>query len=373
MLEQPRRCINALKILNMYNIVFEMILFLLFISGFLNIFLESVISKLNYTPSIWNSFGFFIIVIVYSGLMILMLRLNMDTFILRGMPVTLWFCPIFLFAIRDDLKRFYKIKFLYFIPAIFFMKLYILINLNLSHNEIIKTAYFIMLHITTVVVMGCIFFFGFVCILKGLIVDSQLKYLVFFSILYWVVYTSFFVSFLILELNFETDSTLWNLISYLFLLIIVIFLTIENIVQFKKSTNYIKNEEVSIPVKYTKSKKNMDDLHSYKYHVDKLLQQEVYLIHDLNLDDLSHQLKIPKHYLTQVFSFVYQSNFKQIINKHRILYAAKLINEDCNKERIDDIAYSSGFSSKTSFYRAFKNEFNCTPLEFRKKSPGKIH
>lgn len=356
----------------MYDIVFEMILFVLFISGFLNIFLVSVISKLNYTTSIWNSISFFIVVVGYSGLMILMMRLNMNSFILRGVPFALWFCPLFLFAIRDDFKRFYKIKFLYFIPAIFFMKLYILINLNLSHNEMLKNVYFIMLHSTTVIVMGCLFFYGFVCILKGLIVDTKLKYLVFLSILYWVVYTSFFVSFLILDLDLEFEATWWNLISYLFLLIVVIFLTIENIKQFKQSTNYIKNKEIAIPVKYTKSKKNIDDLNSYKYHVDKLLQQEVYLIHDLNLDDLSHQLKIPKHYLTQVFSFLYKSNFKQIINRHRILYAAKLINEDCNKERINDIAYSSGFNSKTSFYRAFKNEFNCTPLEFKKKNPGNL-
>ncbi|WP_430615282.1 helix-turn-helix domain-containing protein [Flavobacterium sp. JP2137] len=351
----------------MFSMAFELLLYVLFIVGFLNLLLERLIIHQKYERSTWTSMVFFTMILVHSIWGITMTNTDASRFVFGGFPFTLFYIPLFLFSIRAAWHAFLKVELLYFIPAIFFMTLYTLINFNLADDVRIKHYYFIMLGTVNTVAMGGFFFYGFICVLKGSIQRIKLKYLVFICIVYWTVYTTMFLSFLILDLNFERDAEIWNLISYAFLLLVAVFLTVEKILFLEEKTNYIAEVQELNLAKYAKSKKSEAELNVYRAEVEKLLKEEVFLIHDLALEDVSKQLKIPKHYLTQVFSFTYKANFKQIINKHRVLYASRLIVEELNMERIDDIAFNSGFSSKTSFYRAFKSEFNCTPLEFKRK------
>lgn len=109
------------------------------------------------------------------------------------------------------------------------------------------------------------------------------------------------------------------------------------------------------------------DLKVKKAVVDRQFEAEIYLIADLNLGMLAHHTNIPASQLSQLFSSVYHSNFNKIINEYRIDYAVKLLQDHSLKHSIDEICIMSGFSSRSSFYRAFRSVFDMTPSEYKRQ------
>ncbi|MGK6352369.1 helix-turn-helix domain-containing protein [Parapedobacter sp. DT-150] len=95
-----------------------------------------------------------------------------------------------------------------------------------------------------------------------------------------------------------------------------------------------------------------------------LTEGEGYLDHDLSLESLAKQLKIPKHHLSQVFSRRIGQHFNTCINAYRIKHAVALMHSHPDKT-ISDIFLSSGFAAKGSFNRYFKQFHGCTPTEYR--------
>lgn len=109
------------------------------------------------------------------------------------------------------------------------------------------------------------------------------------------------------------------------------------------------------------------DLKIKKTVLEIQFQAEIYLIADLTLGMLSDKTKIPANQLSQVFAQVYHSNFNKIINRHRIDYAVKLLNNTEHKLSIDEISLMSGFNSRSSFYRAFRSVFKMTPSQYKRQ------
>ena len=86
---------------------------------------------------------------------------------------------------------------------------------------------------------------------------------------------------------------------------------------------------------------------------------------DISIKDISTALGYSEKYISHTLSAVPNSNFRNIINQRRIMNAkAMLRNSD---KKIIDIAKIVGFKQERTFYRAFKEEVNMTPLEFRRK------
>jgi AraC-like DNA-binding protein len=57
--------------------------------------------------------------------------------------------------------------------------------------------------------------------------------------------------------------------------------------------------------------------------------------------------------------------FTDFVNKYRIDHIIENFNSnDINTYTLESLAKQSGFSSKSSFYRAFNKVHNCTPLEY---------
>ncbi len=94
---------------------------------------------------------------------------------------------------------------------------------------------------------------------------------------------------------------------------------------------------------------------------------KLYLKQSLTLTSLAHYLKIPSHHLTQVFSMQVKQSFYQYINGFRIDEACALLNSSENLMHLEGIAEKSGFNSKASFNRHFKNLMGCTPSEYRNR------
>ena len=72
-------------------------------------------------------------------------------------------------------------------------------------------------------------------------------------------------------------------------------------------------------------------------------------------------------YLTQIFSEQLNKNFYLYINVYRIHQVKALLNDPANKDMtLLDIAYESGFNSKSTFNAIFKKITNMTPTQYRK-------
>lgn len=99
--------------------------------------------------------------------------------------------------------------------------------------------------------------------------------------------------------------------------------------------------------------------------------EKSYIIPDLKIADVSKTINIPSHHISQVLSEKMNSNFYEIVNRHRIEKAKEMLQSGAlEKLSIQAIGEECGFSSKTSFYRAFKKVTLMTPTEYIEKGSG---
>jgi AraC family transcriptional regulator len=85
-----------------------------------------------------------------------------------------------------------------------------------------------------------------------------------------------------------------------------------------------------------------------------------YIDTDINIDELSIELKVSKFHLHRIFKEEFGKNIYESIKSIRLQKASNLL--ITNKySTITDISSMCGYSSQTSFLRAFKQRFEMTP------------
>jgi AraC-like DNA-binding protein len=101
-----------------------------------------------------------------------------------------------------------------------------------------------------------------------------------------------------------------------------------------------------------------------KLHME---EEQPFLKEDLNLAMLAGELEITSNQLSQVINQKAQTNFFNFINGYRVeTVAAKFKDPTLAYYSILSIAYDSGFRSKSSFNKIFKETTGQTPLQYRK-------
>ena len=107
-----------------------------------------------------------------------------------------------------------------------------------------------------------------------------------------------------------------------------------------------------------------------------VLQMETekrYLDPDLTLTDLAKILDLPPKELSQIINQSFEKHFFDFVNSYRIDEAKKLLRDTQNTMTIQEVMYSVGFSSKSSFNTIFKKKTKQTPSQFRLSSSAKIN
>jgi len=109
-----------------------------------------------------------------------------------------------------------------------------------------------------------------------------------------------------------------------------------------------------------------DDLKRYQQKLEKFMdEQKPYLDPELTIEKLSEEMRIKKLLLSQTLNKGFNKNFFTFIKEYRIRHVEIELKNKSNDERtIMDIAYMSGFNSKTGFNRAFKEVTGKTPTEY---------
>ncbi|WP_196894792.1 helix-turn-helix domain-containing protein [Aureivirga marina] len=97
-------------------------------------------------------------------------------------------------------------------------------------------------------------------------------------------------------------------------------------------------------------------------------KEQLYLDSSINMQQISKDLKISRHHLTEVLNTLIGKNFYTFINEYRVEEAKKrLIDSKYFNRTIISIGLDCGFNSKSSFNQVFKNITNFTPTEYRKE------
>lgn len=106
----------------------------------------------------------------------------------------------------------------------------------------------------------------------------------------------------------------------------------------------------------------LDNLLSY------MENEKPYLSAKLNISDVSMKLDCTKIELFQLLNNHLNVNFSNFINTYRVNEIKHRLNQDnLSKYTLKALSEQCGFSSKTTFYRVFKNVTGMTPLEYCKR------
>lgn len=104
-----------------------------------------------------------------------------------------------------------------------------------------------------------------------------------------------------------------------------------------------------------------------------IVQEKSYNKNKLSLGDLSEALEVPPYQISQVLNMKLDKNFFDYINAFRVKEVqSKMFNSDFNHYSLLGIAFSSGFNSKASFNRIFKDMTGETPSAYKKKYSERV-
>jgi len=97
-------------------------------------------------------------------------------------------------------------------------------------------------------------------------------------------------------------------------------------------------------------------------------QFEVHKVHlddTISLDKFAASMQLPKKYVSDLINQGMGCTFKDLLNEYRIKEAIQLMQQYREpKKSLIEIAYSSGYTNKVSFYRSFKKIMGMAPSDY---------
>ncbi len=111
--------------------------------------------------------------------------------------------------------------------------------------------------------------------------------------------------------------------------------------------------------------KNMDS-NALELQLRKLMEvDKLYVLESLSLSSLSEQMEINTHQLSELINTRFNKSFSQLIREYRVSEAKRLLIEE-PKSSVLSISLSTGFTSQSNFYTAFREITGMAPGNYRK-------
>lgn len=156
-----------------------------------------------------------------------------------------------------------------------------------------------------------------------------------------------------------------------FLLSDIVFLFFYSILFFVSITSpgVINNEEIK--GKYWYSKLSNFEARELMIQLDSYMKEtQIYRRSGLTIKELASGIGLSERHLSQVINDVNGQNFYDFVNSYRVEHAKGLLMQNTNNRRtMFDIFWESGFNSKTTFNTSFKKFTRQTPTEYQKALP----
>lgn len=143
----------------------------------------------------------------------------------------------------------------------------------------------------------------------------------------------------------------------------------EEVVHYHEENPASLNNNGTEPRKYQRSGLKQKDVALYIKKLEDYMEKEKpYLDRELSIFDLSTQLHIPRHFLSEIINEHMGKNFYTLVNDYRIdEVKRRLVDPQYKNLTILAIAYDSGFNAKSSFNTIFKEKTGVTPSEYLKQ------
>ncbi|WP_024620343.1 helix-turn-helix transcriptional regulator [Metaclostridioides mangenotii] len=90
---------------------------------------------------------------------------------------------------------------------------------------------------------------------------------------------------------------------------------------------------------------------------------------NITLSEVASEFNLNYHFLSHCIKDDIGMSFQNYLNKIRLEKATNMIIH--SNKNMTEIALMNGFSSTSYFYKVFKKEYNCTPLEYRRRFDDK--
>lgn len=146
-------------------------------------------------------------------------------------------------------------------------------------------------------------------------------------------------------------------LSFTFILYVIVLLVI-----FKNSsqTSFFLEKE-----KYKNKEIDQNTLEIIGQKLPTIVEKELFLNPNFTLEEAAKELKVTKHLLSQYVNEILGKSFSNLVKEYRVEKAKKLLETEKNYT-IESLGYDSGFSSKSTFFSAFKKTTGLTPAEYQK-------
>lgn len=100
-------------------------------------------------------------------------------------------------------------------------------------------------------------------------------------------------------------------------------------------------------------------------NIKSLMEEQLLFLDDqYSAKFLTARLGISEQYLSEILALEFNSNFNAMSNQYRFEHFKQLVLQQSSKNLLD-LAYASGFKSKSSFNRVIKESTGMTPKAFR--------
>lgn len=121
------------------------------------------------------------------------------------------------------------------------------------------------------------------------------------------------------------------------------------------------------PEKYQTSSLRTDAMEELHQQLLQLLEKEkLYLEPKLQLQEVAQQLNVTTHVLSQTINTLSQKTFYHLINGYRVTHLKELLTDSTQKQfTILALGLDSGFNSKASLNRIFKQHTGQTPRQYQ--------
>lgn len=182
------------------------------------------------------------------------------------------------------------------------------------------------------------------------------------------------ISFIFIDLrdilSKQEGLILFTEISFLFINFLILFYpqVLDGMPRFKtihftENENRVGNLSKNINSEANSIEEPFDELAIRIQHY--LTESKPYTNPDFSVQDLSKALNVPSNHISYCLHNILKTKFTAIRMKCRIDYAKELIIQGMNNEfTIEALALKSGFTTRSNFYSAFKQETGITPTEF---------
>lgn len=126
-------------------------------------------------------------------------------------------------------------------------------------------------------------------------------------------------------------------------------------------SSILENEIDKIPFIYQDYSEEIKLIEEY------FRESQAYLQPNLSINQVAIETKIPSRELSYIINNHYKKRFNDYLNEMRLKYfLSKVDSKMLDNFTIEAIALESGFSYKSSFYRAFNRFYSCTPSAYFK-------